>query len=138
MELKALIAECTAYDLKVMLEEKKPKNWLKKVSAFDNGLGSPLLLGIDNGGIIKGLDDICYKKKTIDYKDYFSLKFKSTVSQFQSIIFASSDTTNVGDNDGDMSETKVADCQQKNHKYHQGVSDNNRPLGVGCVVDEEG
>lgn len=29
MELKALIAECTAYDFKVMLEEKKPKSWLK-------------------------------------------------------------------------------------------------------------
>ena len=25
MELKALIAECTAYDFKVMLEEKKPE-----------------------------------------------------------------------------------------------------------------
>lgn len=34
MELKALIAECTAYDFKVMLEEKKPKSWLKSVSAF--------------------------------------------------------------------------------------------------------
>lgn len=34
MELKALIAECAAYDFKVMLEEKKPKSWLKSVSAF--------------------------------------------------------------------------------------------------------
>ena len=34
MELKTLIAECTAYDFKVMLEEKKPKSWLKSVSAF--------------------------------------------------------------------------------------------------------
>ena len=39
MELKTLIAECTAYDFKVMLEEKKPKSWLKSVSAFANGLG---------------------------------------------------------------------------------------------------
>ena len=31
MELKALTAECTAYDFKVMLEEKKPKSWLKSV-----------------------------------------------------------------------------------------------------------
>ena len=29
MELKAPIAECTAYDFKVMLEEKKPMSWLK-------------------------------------------------------------------------------------------------------------
>ena len=28
MELNSLIAECTAYDFKVMLEEKKPKSWL--------------------------------------------------------------------------------------------------------------
>jgi len=37
MELKTLIAECTTYDFKVMLEEKKPKSWLKSVSAFANG-----------------------------------------------------------------------------------------------------
>ena len=39
MELNSLIAECTAYDFKLMLEEKKPKSWLKSVSAFANGLG---------------------------------------------------------------------------------------------------
>ena len=52
MELKTLIAECTAYDFKVMLEEKKPKSWLKSVSAFANGLGGSLFFGIDNDGII--------------------------------------------------------------------------------------
>ena len=45
MELKALLAECTAYDFKVMLEEKKPKSWLKSVSAFANGLGGSLFGG---------------------------------------------------------------------------------------------
>ena len=34
MKLEALIVECTAYDFKLMLEEKKPKSWLKSVSAF--------------------------------------------------------------------------------------------------------
>ncbi len=34
MELKTLIAECTTYDFKVILEEKKPKSWLKNVSTF--------------------------------------------------------------------------------------------------------
>ena len=34
MDLNSLIAECTASDFKVMLEEKKPKSWLKSVSAF--------------------------------------------------------------------------------------------------------
>ena len=42
MELNTLIAECSAYDFKVMLEEKKPKSWLKSVSAFANGLGGSL------------------------------------------------------------------------------------------------
>jgi predicted HTH transcriptional regulator len=79
MELNTLIAKCTAYDFKLMLEEKKPKSWLKSVSAFANGLGGSLFFGIDNEGI----------------------------------IFASTDTPNVGDYDGDMSETKLTECQQK-------------------------
>ena len=79
MVLKTLIAECTAYDFKVMLEEKKPKSWLKSVSAFANGLGGSLFFGIDNDGI----------------------------------IFASTDTPNVGDHDGDMQETKLIERQQK-------------------------
>ena len=79
MKLENLIAECTAYDFKVMLEEKKPKSWLKSVSAFANGLGGSLFFGIDNEGI----------------------------------IFASTDTPNVGDHDGDMSETKLTERQQK-------------------------
>ena len=52
MELNTLIAECTAYDFKLMLEEEKPKNWLKSVSAFANGLGGSLFFGIDNDRII--------------------------------------------------------------------------------------
>ena len=48
-----LIAECTAYDYKVMLEEKRPKSWLKSVSAFANGLGGSLFYGIDNDSIVR-------------------------------------------------------------------------------------
>ena len=57
MELKALIAECTAYDFKLMIEEKKPKSWLKSVSAFANGLGGSLFGGIDNEGTIYASTD---------------------------------------------------------------------------------
>ena len=32
-EFQTLIAECTAYDYKVMLEESRPKSWLNSVSA---------------------------------------------------------------------------------------------------------
>ena len=52
MKLDTLIAECTAYDYKLMLEEKKPKSWLKSVSAFDNGLGGSLFFGIENDGTV--------------------------------------------------------------------------------------
>lgn len=74
MELKTLIAECTAYDFKLMLEEKKPKSWLKSVSAFANGSGGSLFFGIDNNGIVKGLDDVQHVCETIssrirDYMD---------------------------------------------------------------------
>ena len=33
-KIQELIAECTAYDYKVALEESKPKSWLKSVSAL--------------------------------------------------------------------------------------------------------
>ena len=38
MKLEQLIGEATEYDKKVMLEVKKPKSWLKSVSAFANGV----------------------------------------------------------------------------------------------------
>jgi len=60
MKLETLIAECTAYDFKLIPEEKKPKGWLKSGSAFANGLGGSLFFGIDNDCIVKGLDDLVY------------------------------------------------------------------------------
>ena len=47
------------------------------------------------------------------YKDERKPVFKSTATQFQTIIFASSDTSNIGDHDGDMTETKLTERQQK-------------------------
>ena len=58
MTINDLIAECTAYDYKEMLEENKPKSWLKSVSAFANGLGGSLFFGVDNEGTVKGLGNI--------------------------------------------------------------------------------
>ena len=37
------IAEATECDFKVALEVRKPKSWLKSVSAFANGIGGTLL-----------------------------------------------------------------------------------------------
>ena len=69
-----MIAECTAYDYKVTLEEKKPKSWLKSVSAFANGSGGSLFFGVDNGGNVQGLDDVQHVCEAIssrirDYMD---------------------------------------------------------------------
>ena len=68
MEIENLISECTAYDFKLMLEEKRPKSWLKSISAFANGLGGSLFLGVSNDGIVQGLDDIQHVCETISSK----------------------------------------------------------------------
>lgn len=74
MNLTNLISECTAYDFKEMLEEKKPKSWLKSVSAFANGLGGSLFFGIDNDSVVKGLSEVQHiceviSSKIRDYMD---------------------------------------------------------------------
>ena len=51
------IAEATECDFKVALEVKKPKSWLKSVSAFANGIGGTLLFGIDDNRNVVGLTD---------------------------------------------------------------------------------
>ena len=42
-----LIAECSSYDFKEMLERKKVKSWLKSVSAFANIGGGSLFYGVN-------------------------------------------------------------------------------------------
>jgi ATP-dependent DNA helicase RecG len=51
-----------------MLEEKKPKSWLKSVSAFANGLGGSLFFGIDNDGVVRGLDNLQHVCESISAK----------------------------------------------------------------------
>lgn len=51
------IAEATECDFKVALEIKKPKSWLKSISAFANGIGGTLLFGIDDNRNVVGLTD---------------------------------------------------------------------------------
>ena len=68
IDFATLIAECTAYDFKEMLEEKKPKSWLKSVSAFANTLGGSLFFGIDNDGVVKGLEDVQHVTEAISMK----------------------------------------------------------------------
>lgn len=154
MNIESLQSECTAYDFKLKLEEKRPKSWLKSVSAFANGSGGSLFFGIYddrlavtspggmyNGMLIQNLDitevsserrnpvlanvmaqldymekrgsgltRICNETKALDgYKDELKPSFKSTPTQFQTIIYASSDTPNVGN----TAKTQLSERQQK-------------------------
>lgn len=68
MKITELISECTEYDFKLMLEERRPKSWLKSVSAFANGLGGSLFLGIDDDGSMKGVADVQHVCEIISAK----------------------------------------------------------------------
>ena len=57
LDIKSLIGEASAYDKKQMLEIKRPKSWLKSVSAFANGEGGVLIFGISDDDQIVGLVD---------------------------------------------------------------------------------
>ena len=56
--IEQLIAEATECDFKVALEIKKPKSWLKSVSAFSNGIGGTLFFGISDDREPIGLSDV--------------------------------------------------------------------------------
>lgn len=51
------LTETTECDFKRELETRKPKSWLKSVSAFANGIGGKLIFGIDDAHNIVGLKD---------------------------------------------------------------------------------
>lgn len=57
MNINELIGEATAYDKKQQLEVKRPKSWLKSVSAFANGEGGTLVFGISDDNQVVGLAD---------------------------------------------------------------------------------
>lgn len=55
--IKSFIGEATAYDKKQMLEVRRPKSWLKSVSAFANGEGGILIFGVSDDDRVLGLAD---------------------------------------------------------------------------------
>ena len=57
MDIKKLIGETTEYDKKQAVEIRRPKSWLKSVSAFANGDGGYLIFGIADDGTVVGLHD---------------------------------------------------------------------------------
>lgn len=57
MDLLYQLTETTECDFKRDLEVRKPKSWLKSVSAFANGIGGKLIFGIDDAHNIVGLNN---------------------------------------------------------------------------------
>lgn len=76
------IAEATECDFKVALEVKKPKSWLKSVSAFANGIGGTLFFGIDNDRSVIGLADAQTDAETI------SRLIKERITPYPNFILA--------------------------------------------------
>lgn len=81
------IAEATEYEFKSELEIKRPKSWLKTVSAFANGSGGSFFFGVDDIGNPVGIANV---KETSDQisrliKERISPlpEFNLTVQQFE-------------------------------------------------------
>jgi len=53
-----LMSEATEHEFKSELEVKHPKNWLKTVSAFANGLGGGFFFGVNDERKAVGLADV--------------------------------------------------------------------------------
>ena len=69
MKISDFIGEATEYDKKEMLEERRPRSWLKSVSAFANGIGGALIFGVSDEEILVGLTDAradVYKRQPWD------------------------------------------------------------------------
>ena len=80
MDITDLIGETTEYDKKLLLEEKRPRSWLKSVSAFANGSGGMLIFGVSNDNILAGLENA----KTVSEKISEIMKVKmDPVPDFQ-------------------------------------------------------
>lgn len=75
-----LIAEATECDFKEAVEVKKPKSWLKSVSAFANGIGGTLLFGVADEKTIVGLSNAQRDAEII------SEKIKDRISPMPNVV----------------------------------------------------
>jgi ATP-dependent DNA helicase RecG len=80
-DVKKLLTELTDCDFKEMLEIKKPKSWLKSVSAFANERGGGLIFGMADNKTIIGLAGI---KRDIDI---ISKQIKEKITPLPTVDF---------------------------------------------------
>lgn len=74
MDLSKYIGEGTLYDKKEKLEIKKPKSWLKTISAFANGMGGAIIFGVADNNEIIGLSE--YKKDSENISEMIKTKIE--------------------------------------------------------------
>lgn len=119
--LDTLIGEYTAYDFKLVLEERRSKSWLKNVSVFANGLGGSPFFGIDDEGCVRGFDDVQHVCETVSSKirDYID-----PLPEVEMIPHAT--------DEGDVLQLKVNACSYTPYYY---VGDGQRVVFVR--VDDE-
>ena len=81
MNITELLGEATEYDKKQAVEMKKPKSWLKSISAFANGVGGTLIFGIADDETIVGIKDT---KVASDYmfEDYSFTKLRERYKEW--------------------------------------------------------
>lgn len=85
MNIQDFIGETTEYDKKLKLETKKPKSWLKSVSAFANTLGGVLIFGVSDSDELIGLDN------TKEVMEIISEQLKSKMDPVPEIVLKSHD-----------------------------------------------
>lgn len=80
MDIKKLLGEATEYDKKQAVEMKKPKSWLKSVSAFANGIGGVLIFGIADNETEIGIENIK------EASEFVSQKIKERIEPFPEVV----------------------------------------------------
>ena len=112
MRISEYIGEATEYDKKEMLEERKPKSWLKSISAFANGIGGALIFGVSDDEELVGLKD------AKDVSEKISETVKTKMDPIPQIILE-----NHSENDKDFIIVKVPAGQETPYYY---IGDGNR------------
>ncbi len=74
LNLSRYLGETTDYDKKAAVETRKPRSWLKSVSAFANGTGGTILFGITDDDQICGIDDV--KKASEDISELMKMRME--------------------------------------------------------------
>lgn len=88
LKLSELLGETTEYHNKRDAEIRKPKSWLKSISAFANGTGGALIFGIADDDTVTRIEDI----KSVS--EFVSQKIKERISPFPEVTMQIHSTEN--------------------------------------------